>query len=190
MLKDLKPSRIISEVAKGDRPGYFRNFKGYRVERFGRPKLLILARKEMFQRKNEFWAQLFIVLWNEAHRELYVGFRDRVATINEEVEEVERIEDDTAETWISEMLEDWVLEDILVCVHLNEVRLTDAFIRRRLEEPLDIKRDPEDLAHNGEAELEAVERRAKEKAEEAANGGGDSDSDSTSSNSEAATPSE
>lgn len=165
MLRDLKPSRIIAEVAKGDRPGYYRNFKGYRVEKFGRPKIDKLARKEMFERGNEFWAQLFIVLWNEAHRELYVAFRDRVATIDEDVENVERIEDDVAETWIDEMLQDHVLEDILICVHLNEVRFTDAFIRRKLEKPLDIERDPEDLAHNGEAELEAVERRAKEKAE-------------------------
>jgi hypothetical protein len=165
MLRDLKPSRIIAEVAKGDRPSYFRNFKGYRIEKFGRPKLGKLARKEMFERKNEFWAQLIIVLWNEAHRELYIAFRDRVATINEDVEEVERIEDDVAETWVEEMLKDHVLEDILICVHLNEVRMTDAFVRSRLEEPLDIKRDADDLAHNGEAEIEAVERRAKEKAE-------------------------
>jgi hypothetical protein len=164
MFKSLKPIRIIGEVGKGDRPSYYRNFKGYRIEKFGRPKLVQIARKEMFERENEFWAQLLIVLWNEAHKNLYIGFRDRVATINEDVEKVDAIEDDIAGTWIDEMLEDDTLEDLLLCVHLNEVRFSDAFVRTRLEAPLEIERSqdlpmptgaPEESNPEEEAEADA-----------------------------------
>ena len=155
LVRSLKPARIMQETARGDRPSYFRNFKGYRAEKFSRPKMAKIARKEVFERKTEFWAQLLIVLWNESHRDVYIGFRDRVQTLDEDVEKVTRIEDDVADKWIDEMLEEHTLEDLLICVHLNEVRFTDAFIRRRLEKPLDIERDPNDVAHNGAAELDA-----------------------------------
>lgn len=140
LIRSLKPSRVIAEVARGDRAGYFRNFKGYRMEKFGRPKIEKITRKELFERENEFWAQLLIVLWNEIHKPLYGAMRDRVATLNEDVEKVERIEDDVAGTWIDELVQDWTLEDVLLCVHLNDVRFTDAFIRERLEKPLGIER--------------------------------------------------
>ncbi|MEC8023265.1 MAG: hypothetical protein VX223_04985 [Myxococcota bacterium] len=155
LVRSLKPGRIMQETARGDRASYFRNFKGYRAEKFSRPKMAKIARKEVFVRQTEFWAQLLIVLWNEAHRDIYIGFRDRVQTLDEDVEKVTRIEEEIADKWISEMLEQFALEDLLICVHLNEVRFTDAFIRRRLESPLNIERDANDVAHNGAAELDA-----------------------------------
>jgi len=142
IIHDKQPSRINAEVAKGDRASYFRNFKGYRMERFSRPKIEKIARKELYERKNEFWAQLLIVLWNAKHRPLYNAVRDRVATINEDVELVEKIEDDLAATWLTELLEDHVLEDVLICTYLNEVRFTDTFVREKLEAPLGIERPP------------------------------------------------
>ena len=78
-----------------------------------------------------------------------------VGALDEDVEKVTRIEEEIADKWISEMLEQFALEDLLICVHLNEVRFTDAFIRRRLESPLNIERDANDVAHNGAAELDA-----------------------------------
>ncbi len=157
LIRSLKPSRIIMEVAKGDRASYFRNFKGYRVEKFGRPKIEKIARKELFERNNDFWAQLLIVLWNEQHRDLYGSFRDRVATIDEDVEKVLAIEDETAEEWVTELLEEHALEDLLLCVHLNEVRFSDGFVRSRLEAPLDIERSADLPMPTGEVDDEESE---------------------------------
>ena len=143
LVRSLSPRRIIAETARADKATYYRNFKGYRVEKFGRPRLFKISQKELYERENEFWAQLLIVLWNDTHRKLYSAMRDQVATINEDVEEVELIEDELAHKWLDELLEDWALEDVLLCVHLNDVRFTDAFIRERLEKPLDIDRPVE-----------------------------------------------
>jgi hypothetical protein len=143
-LRPLKPAKFIVELAKVDRPAYFRNFKGYRIERFGRPAILKISRKELFERENETWAQMLIILWNDANRDIYNAFKDRVQTINEEVEKVEKIEDDIAEQWVEDLLNDFVLEDILLCIYFNGVRFTDAFIRRRLEAPLEIERPADD----------------------------------------------
>lgn len=151
----LKPARIITEVGKGDRAAYFRNFKGYRVEKFSRHKILGIARKELYTRENEFWAQLLIVLWNESHRDVYNAFRDRVATINEDVEEVLRIPDETADEWLDELLDEHAVEDLLICIYMNEVRFSDAFLRRRLEAPMKIERPADDLfGPDGESEEE------------------------------------
>ena len=146
MIHSLNPRRFITECAKADRPSFFRNFKGYRVERFGRNQLVKLARKELYERENEFWAQLIIVLWNNEHRELYNAVRERVQTIDEDVEKVERIEDELAQTWLEELLADYVLEDVLLCTYLNEVRFSPEFVKDRMELPLGIDRPLEPLA--------------------------------------------
>lgn len=145
LIRQLKPTRIIAETGRGDRASYYRNFKGHRVDKFGRPRLVKIARKELYVRENEFWAQLLIILWNEAMKPLYAAMRDKVATLDEDVEKVAKVDDEVAHKWIDELLEDHALEDILTCVYLNEVRFTDKFIRERLEAPLDISRDPEDI---------------------------------------------
>lgn len=144
LIRALKPTRIIQETARGDRSSYFRNFKGHRVEKFGRPKMIKIAAKELYERENEFWAQLLIVLWNETNKPLYVAIRDKVQTLDKDVEKVERIEPDAADEWLAELLKSHAIEDILLATYLNEVRFTDAWIREKLEAPLKIERDPED----------------------------------------------
>ena len=144
LVRALKPTRIIQETAKGDRSSYFRNFKGHRIEKFGRPKMVKIAAKELYERENEFWAQLLIVLWNETNKPIYIAIRDKVMTLNEDVEKVERIEPAAADEWLAELLKDHAIEDILLATYLNEVRFDDAWIREKLEAPLNIERDPED----------------------------------------------
>jgi hypothetical protein len=140
IIKSLRPVEFIGQVARVDRPGYFRNFKGYRIENFGRPKIEAIARKELFTKENEAWAQLLIIMWNEANRKVYEAMHKQVQTLNEDVEDVEAIADEDANKFVDALLEDFVLEDIVIVTHLNDVRFSDAFIRERLEAPLDIDR--------------------------------------------------
>ena len=72
-----------------------------------------------------------------------------------------------ADPWITEFLEKFAIEDILICVYLNEVRFTDAFIRRRLETPLGIERDPEDKMGADSPYVAPEEAEAEAEAEEA-----------------------
>ncbi len=140
LFKVIKPPMFIQQVAKGDRAGFFRNFKGFKMDRFGRPQLAKIAAKELYQKSNEFWAQLLIVLWNNEHRDLYNALKEKVETINPDVEKVTLIEDAIAETWMAELLEKNALEDILICVYLNEVRFSEDFVKSRMEAPLEIER--------------------------------------------------
>jgi hypothetical protein len=55
--------------------------------------------------------------------------RKKVETINEDVEAIEVIEDDKAKEFVAEMKsEEHSLEDIYICVRMNEVRFTEEFI--------------------------------------------------------------
>ena len=81
LIKSIRPTEFISQVARVDRAGYFRNFKGYRIEKFGRPQIETIARKELFKKSNESWAQLFIILWNNANRGVYEAMHKQVQTL-------------------------------------------------------------------------------------------------------------
>lgn len=129
--RSLKPSRVIQETQRADRATFFRNFKGQRLEKFTRRKIGEIFEKEVFGRNNVFMAHLLMVLWNETNRDLYLGMRKRVETINEDVESIEVIEDSHAEKFVAELQgEDFSLEDIYICVRMNEVRFTEAFIEK------------------------------------------------------------
>ena len=140
LLKNIPPRTLIAHVAKADKPAYFRHFKGYRMDRFGRPTVERIVRKEVYERESELWAQLLIILWNQTNKDVYGDMRKHVQELNEDVEKVEKIEDDVAMKWIDEMVETHLLEDLLLCTYLNEVRFSDAFIRSRMETPLGIQR--------------------------------------------------
>ena len=125
----LKPSRVIQETQRADRATFFRNFKGQRLEKFTRRKIATIFEKEVTVRENLFMAHLLMVLWNETHRDLYLSMRKKVETINEDVEAIEVIEDTNAKAFVEELQgEGHSLEDVYICVRMNEVRFTEEFI--------------------------------------------------------------
>lgn len=134
--QSLKPARVIQETQKADRPTFYRNFKGQRLEKFTRRKIAEIIEKEILEKKNLFMAHLFMVLWNETNRDLYLGIRKKVETINEDVEAIESIEDDKAAEFVTELqTAGFELDDIYICVRMNEVRFTEDFITKTF--PLD-----------------------------------------------------
>lgn len=133
VVHDVQPRRVIAEVQRGDRAAYFRHFKGQRLEKFSRRKMTEILHKEVFGRENIFMAQLLMILWNEAHRELYIAMRNHVQTINEDVETIERIEDDKAREFIADLVEkSFTRDEIYICVRLNDVRFGEDLILAEL----------------------------------------------------------
>jgi len=130
----LRPGQVIAETQRGDRAAFFRNFKGQRLEKFTRKKVSSILHKEIFDRKNLFMAHLYMVMWNEQNRNLYGAMRGHVETISEDVETIEKIEDDKAQAFVSDMLENgYEKEDIYICVRINDVRFSESFIQANLK---------------------------------------------------------
>ncbi|GMV40461.1 MAG: hypothetical protein AMXMBFR64_21770 [Myxococcales bacterium] len=133
VVHDVQPRRVIAEIQRGDRAAFFRHFKGQRMEKFSRRKMTEILSKEVFGRENIFMAQLLMILWNEQHRELYIAMRDHVQTINEDVEAIERIEDDKAREFIADLRgKGHTRDDIYICVRLNDVRFSEEVIQAEL----------------------------------------------------------
>jgi len=131
--RSLRPRNVIAEFQRSDRAAFFRNFKGQRMEKFNRKKVAEILHKEIFVRENEFAAHLLMVLWNEFNREVYAGMRALVETIQENVEDIERIEDDKAAEFVESLLADGhSQEDIYVCVCINDVRFSPEWIAANL----------------------------------------------------------
>mgnify|MGYP001232793788 CR=1 FL=1 len=75
----------------------------------------------MYEKDNSTWAEILVILWNNANRNVYNAMHELVSTINEEVEEIEAIDDENANKFIDSLLENYVLEDVLLVTHLNDV---------------------------------------------------------------------
>lgn len=125
----LKPLRIIAETQRGDRATYFRNFKGHRLEKFNRKRMIEILRKEIFGRKNLFLAQLTMVLWNDTKKDLYNAIHKHVSSIDENVESIVRIDDHKAHEIMNDLLaRGFSRDDIHICVCINDVRFSPEFV--------------------------------------------------------------
>jgi hypothetical protein len=135
-VRAIRPLKLVVETQRVDRAAFFRNFKGQRIEKLTRPRMIKILETEIFKRKSSMMAHLFMVLWNDAMRDLYIAIRDHVRTINEDVEAIEVIDDDKAQEFLDDLLSrDFELEDIFICVRLNEVRFTEDFVQSKVTPP-------------------------------------------------------
>ncbi|MFT7580571.1 MAG: hypothetical protein ACI9MR_002242 [Myxococcota bacterium] len=133
VLRDLHPRRLALDMGKADKAFHFRNFKGVRMEKIGRGLLKKIAKREIFSGKgHELFANLIIIHWNNANNALYQEMVSHVQSINEDVEAIERIEDDKAHAIIEDLSQRHDLDHILLCVRLNGVRFGDALVESRL----------------------------------------------------------
>lgn len=132
-LKSLDLAIMIEHVRRLEPAAFARHFKGYRPQTLGRKRVTESLRFEVCERKNEAVGDILTLLWNQEHRNLYHSMHEKVKTINEDVEAIERIEDDAANRFVDELqAEGFALEDVLVCVRLNEVRFSEKVIAGRL----------------------------------------------------------
>ncbi|MCB9729237.1 MAG: hypothetical protein H6746_12270 [Deltaproteobacteria bacterium] len=164
VLRHVMPKRLVAELKVGDKGFYFKYFKGYRPESIGRGRIKQIARREVFEGDgHELFANLMIIHWNEHHAPLYREMVTHVKTINEDVEAIERIEDDKAHAIIDDLAQRHDLEDVLLCVRLNGVRFSEDLIQSRLE-----RKEPAPEAGTGAATETGTETGTEAGAETAA----------------------
>lgn len=133
IVRHVKAKRLAAEVARADKALHFRYFKGLRPEKIGRALVRKMIDKEIIAEPgHELFANLLIIHWNEGHAKLYEEMVTHVRTINEDVEAIERIEDDMAHAIVDDLLLRHTQVDILLCVRLNGVRFDEELVQSRL----------------------------------------------------------
>lgn len=147
LIKPIDLYLLIEHVRRLEPRAFARHFKGYRPQSLGRKRVVAALAFEVFKGKNEIVSDILILLWNQTRRDLYDAMHDLVSTINEDVEAITEIPDERANAFIDVLLEDFELDDILICVTLNDVRFNEPVIRQRLM---------------GEASAPAAEEKAEE----------------------------
>ena len=133
LVKPMDLFMLIEHVRRLDPMAFARHFKGYRPQMLGRKRVLKALAFEVFTRKNEVVADILTLLWNQTKRDVYDAMHELVSTINEYVEAITEIPDERANAFIDVLQEDFTLDDILICVRLNDVRFNEPVILARLE---------------------------------------------------------
>lgn len=127
------PKEFILRLSQFERGLYNKYFRGFRTEKFNRPKLAEIARHEIFDGNNQLLAQFVTILWNREHRDLYNDMLEQVKTVNEDVEAIELIPDDQAGPILEAVLaKGYEKDDVLLLVRLNDVRFSEEFILKNL----------------------------------------------------------
>jgi len=138
---------LLEHVRKLEPMAFARHFRGFRPQTLGRRRVADALRFEVYQKKNAAVGDILVLLWNQEMRDLYHAMLDHVRTINEDVETIERIEDDKARAFVEDLRGRFDLVDVLLCVRLNEVRFSPEMIAS-------LERD---VGGGGEAPEKAVE---------------------------------
>ena len=134
VVRHVNPKRIAMEMRSADKAFHFRYFQGLRPEKIGRGRIKKVLKKSVVDAEegHELFANLIILHWNQVQGRLYQDMVTHVQTINEDVEAIERIDDDKAHAIIDDLLARYDREDILICVRFNGVRFDEGVIESRL----------------------------------------------------------
>ncbi|MFH1529337.1 MAG: hypothetical protein ABIK09_01240 [Pseudomonadota bacterium] len=138
-LRDIPMDHIVRGTQMLDQPVYYRYFKGYRIQKLGLKKIVELVEREIIEKENEKLAELFVALWNRANGALYHEMLLHVKKINEDVEAIERIEDEDAARISEIMLEEYDKERLFICVVINQVRFAPQFVLETFGYPLPVR---------------------------------------------------
>ncbi len=136
MVKDIPMWHIVRGVQILNKGVYVRYFQGQRLEIKGRARIKEMVENEIFKRDSEPVAQLVMTLWTRSNGALYHTMYNLVKTINEEVDKIEKIEDDKAGEFLDEMLKQFDKDRIFWCIIFNEVKFSSAVIEAKLGRPI------------------------------------------------------
>jgi hypothetical protein len=133
LVKSVDLAILMEHVRRLEPAAFARHFKGFRPQTLGRKRITDALRFEVYERRNSSIGDVLTLLWNQEHRDVYHAMLEHVKTIQEDVESIERIEDAKANEFLDDLVVRFPVEDILVCVRLNDVRFGPEVIATRLE---------------------------------------------------------
>ncbi len=157
IIKDIPIGHIVKGVQVLNRALYVRYFKGYRIQVVGKKRVKQMVAAEIHTKKNDELAQMLATLWNRANGKLYHSMYNLVRTVNEEVDLIEKIEDEDAGRFIDELMEEFDAESVYLCVLLNEVKFSREVVKEKLGFDILLEEwpPPPDPEEEEEAEAEA-----------------------------------
>jgi len=132
LVKSLDVGILQEYVRKTDGFAYARHFKGYRPQTLGPKRVAAAIAFEVFERNNTTMGDILTLLWNQEQRDVYHAMHEHVSSISEDVESIEKIEDNKANEFLDDLLARFDPVDVLICVRLNEVKFSEAVITGRL----------------------------------------------------------
>jgi hypothetical protein len=132
IVKSIPQHDLLMAVERVDKGVHFKYFKGYRTTNITRKRIVEAFRNELLELKNDLLADIIIVFWNQNNRKVFNAMLAHVKTINEDVESIENIPDEKAKEFISDLLQNYTREEILICVRLNEVKFSEQIISEML----------------------------------------------------------
>ncbi|MBR59426.1 MAG: hypothetical protein CMH54_15610 [Myxococcales bacterium] len=133
LIRSLKPAHVIDNIRRVDPVVFQRYFRGFRLDKIGRGRLVRILLPEVREKENVRVMQLLTLLWNKANGKVYSAVRELVESINPDVEAIESIDDETAEGFVKVLKEKGFKRPAIhICVRLNGVRFSDDFIEKTL----------------------------------------------------------
>lgn len=132
IVKDIPMWHIVRGVQILNKGVYVRYFQGQRLEVKGRARIKEMIETEIFKKDSEPVSQLIMTLWTRSSGLLYHTMYQLVKGINEEVDKIEKIEDDKANEFFDVLLKDFDKDRIFWCIVFNEVKFSKAVIEARL----------------------------------------------------------
>jgi hypothetical protein len=158
MLKDIPVEHIVKGVQVFSRALYIRYFKGYRLQVAGKKRVRALVDREIGEKDNEELSQLLMTLWNRANGRLYHAMYNKIRTVNEEVDKIERIEDDAAGLFLDELMEEgFDAARLYMCILFNEVKFSKEIITTKLERTVPFAEWPPEPVEDEEEVAEDAE---------------------------------
>jgi hypothetical protein len=156
LLRDIPIEHIVKGVQVYNRALFVRYFKGYRLQIAGKKRVRALVDREIKEKGSEELAQLLMTLWNRANGRLYHAVYSHVRTVNEEVDKIERIDDEVAGEFLGTLLEEFDADRLYLCILFNEVKVSREIVKEKLGKEIPFaewppKPEPEEEA-DGESE--------------------------------------
>jgi hypothetical protein len=156
-LKDIPADLVVRGVQAYSRPLFVRYFKGYRIQMAAK-RVREMVDHEVVGKGSEELGQLLSTLWNRANGRLYHAMYNKVRTVDENVDRIERIDDEKAEGFMAELLGDHDATRIYLCILFNEVKFSKEAIEKKLGKKIPIDPwPPKPTPEEAQAEAPAPE---------------------------------
>ena len=142
MLRDIPIEHIVKGVQVYNRALFIRYFKGYRLQVAGRKRVRALVDKEIREKGSEELGQLLMTLWNRANGRLCHAMYNHVRNVDEEVDKIERIEDEAAGAILDELLQEYDADRLYLCILFNEVKVSREIVKAKLDKEIPFEEWP------------------------------------------------